>query len=710
MSSASVSPGKEECRPAYRPDIDGLRAVAILSVVVYHAFPAALQGGFVGVDVFFVISGFLISSIIFGGLRRNEFSFIAFYAHRVRRIFPALFLVLAASYVVGWFSLLPEEFKSLGKHIAAGAAFGQNIVLWKESGYFDTASELKPLLHLWSLAIEEQFYLIYPLAIWAAWKTRAGLVGLIVLAGVLSFGWNVHDISSDATGTFFLTHTRIWELLAGAAVAHVRMFGGVPRLAERLGSPVAPAAGIASGTSDEGGEPTARHAISIAGVLLIVASCTGLSRDLLFPGWWALGPVLGSCLVILAGPDAWANRVLLARKPVVFIGLISYPLYLWHWPLLSFAHIMASAVPSAGIRMAALASSFVLGWLTYRLWERPIRFGRKTWARTAALCAAMGLTGFVGYNTFERDGLIFRHTLLAQDRPEFAWGENLSNALCRQSYPAFKQAFCMLAKPEAPTVLILGDSHSNHLYPGLADITRTSRENVMNLADGACLPFFDVASFESGQRDVCMDSTNGALSFGLETGSVKTIILSARGPLYLYGSGYSEIPNERGHHRTIALNPDRGMVDARQVFTSAMRATLQRLVASGKQIVFVIDVPELNFEPKWCAGSLPLSFDGGVRKVCAIPRSEYERRAGEYRRLALSVLGEFPSVSVFDPVAYLCDENWCWAEKEGKLLYRDANHLSLEGSRHLAERLVKTIQLDSSQGHANNKPVRLSRD
>ena len=195
MDSAVAGGGQpitmHNAHPVYRPDIDGLRAIAILSVVIYHAFPTKLRGGFVGVDIFFVISGFLISSIIFRSLQRGDFSFSEFYARRVRRIFPALILVLAASYTVGWFVLLPDEFKQLGKHMAAGAGFVQNIVLNKEAGYFDTASELKPLMHLWSLSIEEQFYLIFPVLIWGAWRLGLNALSVALLLVLLSFGLNL---------------------------------------------------------------------------------------------------------------------------------------------------------------------------------------------------------------------------------------------------------------------------------------------------------------------------------------------------------------------------------------------------------------------------------------------------------------------------------------------------------------------------------------
>ncbi|MDX1269045.1 MAG: acyltransferase, partial [Oceanisphaera sp.] len=338
---------------SYRPDIDGLRAIAVLAVVVFNGFPVLLPGGFVGVDVFFVISGFLISRIIFEKLEQGNFSFSGFYAARVRRIFPALLVVLAVCLVMGWLALLPDEFSQLGQHVLASAAFVQNVVLWQEAGYFDVATELKPLMHLWSLAVEEQFYIVYPLLIWAAWRLGWPVLPVITVLGVASFGMNLVGMSQDPAQTFFLAHTRVWELLVGAAIA---------RFADRGWHVPMPWANLLSG----------------AGLLLLVASGVLVHQGRAFPGAWALLPVLGAGALILAGSQAWFNRRFLVLRPVVFIGLISYPLYLWHWPLLSFARIMENGTPAVWIRVISVALSLMLAWLTWKFVETPIRFGTAT--------------------------------------------------------------------------------------------------------------------------------------------------------------------------------------------------------------------------------------------------------------------------------------------------------------------------------------------
>ena len=210
---------KDLSHPKYRPDIDGLRALAIISVVLFHTFPSVIRGGFVGVDIFFVISGFLISTIIVENLGAGTFSFREFYIRRIRRIFPSLIIILITTYLIGWFFLLADEYKQLGKHIAGGATFVSNVVLWKNSGYFDSAAEMKPLLHLWSLAIEEQFYIIWPLLIWFSWKRNLNLLIVTVSLLAISFTLNLITIQHNAIIDFYAPHTRFWELLAGGVLA-----------------------------------------------------------------------------------------------------------------------------------------------------------------------------------------------------------------------------------------------------------------------------------------------------------------------------------------------------------------------------------------------------------------------------------------------------------------------------------------------------------
>jgi len=299
--------------PAYRADIDGLRALAVLAVVAFHAYPKLLRGGFVGVDVFFVISGFLITSLILSGLRDQSFSFLDFYGRRVRRLFPALFAVLLTVLALGYLTMLPGDYASLGWHTVAAAAFAGNIQNYAEAGYFDVPAATKPLLHLWSLGVEEQFYLIFPTILITVWRLKSARL-LLVALGASSFVLNVTLVHRHPSFAFYLPLTRFWEFMAGAMLADGASNTRFSRFAGSENCRI-------------------RDSASAAGMLLIAGGLL-LARDDGFPGWMATLPVAGTALIIWAGPKSWFNRNFLSRPWLVFVGLISYPLYLWHWPLL----------------------------------------------------------------------------------------------------------------------------------------------------------------------------------------------------------------------------------------------------------------------------------------------------------------------------------------------------------------------------------------
>ena len=284
----------------YRPDIDGLRAIAILLVIIFHAFPKFLRGGFIGVDIFFVISGYLITGIILKGLSRDNFSLLEFYSRRIKRIFPALIVVLSFCLIAGWYVLLADEYEVLGKHIAAGSIYISNFVLQSESGYFDTDAELKPLLHLWSLAVEEQFYLFFPLLLILSHRLRINVLGVIIIGFAISFALNVSQITDKPSEVFFYPQSRIWELLIGSAVAYISL---QTHLLKARTQNIA-------------------NFLSLFGLALIFFAWVYLdSKKIFFPYYWALLPTLGAAFLILAGDRAWFNRTILASKVAVFIGL-----------------------------------------------------------------------------------------------------------------------------------------------------------------------------------------------------------------------------------------------------------------------------------------------------------------------------------------------------------------------------------------------------
>ncbi len=408
-ANAAATPVSDH--PAYRRDIDGLRAIAVLSVVAFHAFPTWLRGGFIGVDIFFIISGYLISSILLKGLETGTFSFKTFYARRIKRIFPALLTVMAACLAFGWIALFPDEYKQLGKHVFGGAGFVSNLLLWNEVGYFDRAAETKPLLHLWSLGIEEQFYIFWPVILLLAWKRRMKLALLTAVLAGASFLLNVAGVTHRASATFYSPASRAWELLFGALLAGHLLKPGQANAAPR-------------------------HWQSVLGLALLAIGMVFVTRERHFPGWLALLPTLGALLLIGAGPQAWVNRTLLSNRLMVWFGLISYPLYLWHWPLLSFAQIIESKTPSDAIRAGAIALAVLLAWITYRFIERPLRFGAGR-ARVAGLACAMVAVAAIGGFLVQQDGLPKRASIVdnaAQNTALVTVEDKANAAACKARY------------------------------------------------------------------------------------------------------------------------------------------------------------------------------------------------------------------------------------------------------------------------------------
>lgn len=494
--------------PRYRPDIDGLRAVAVLSVVLFHAAPALLPGGFIGVDIFFVISGYLIGSIILGELDTRTFSFAHFYARRVKRIFPALILMMAACYAFGWFNLLDTEFMALGKHIAAGAGFVSNLALWREAGYFDASAATKPLLHLWSLGVEEQFYIVWPVLLWALYRLRINpLIGIVAI-GLGSFAWNIVTVGVNPTADFYSPLTRFWELMIGCLLAYRHLYRHWQAPAGAARFVVAPRIG----------GHRAADLRAWTGCALLVAGVALLRGDQAFPGWAALLPTLGAYLLI-DSPAAWLNRRLLATRPMVGIGLISFPLYLWHWPLLAYARILESDTPAPSSRAAMVLAAFVLAWLTYYCVERPVRRTRSRVGAAALLTLLvllMAALGVQGYNTYRREGLPFRFAkLLTQfthidaDAGPSAWrsdrcflqspGVNDFDAQCTDqpeaptsptpATPSTSATSGAVSPTDTPLVFLWGDSHAAALYPGLRALQQAYTFRVAQYTVSACGPW-----------------------------------------------------------------------------------------------------------------------------------------------------------------------------------------------------------------------------
>lgn len=498
-------------RAAYRGDIDGLRAIAVLLVIGFHFFPRYVPGGFIGVDVFFVISGFLITRLIIVGLESGNFTLVDFYARRIRRIFPALIVVLAASLVAGWWALFPPDYQDLGKHAAAAAAFVANFTLLNEAGYFDTLAELKPLLHLWSLGVEEQFYVIWPLLMFAGWKWRASPFVIATAMLVVSFGFNVWLTASNAPAAFYLPVTRFWELMLGGILAIVSL------VAADRGGPSQPV----------------RDALSAGGLVLLIAGLLLIDRNRAFPGWWALLPTAGTALMIFAGSQAMLNRVALNYRPLVYIGLISYPLYLWHWPILSFARQLQFKEPTYLTKVLYIGLAFGLAHLTYRYIERPIRFGKLELRKPVALAAAMAVVGGLGLIVYLASGFPGRYPqeirYLFRDFRREAQQVHGMDLCARRDTSEFVTTTECPPTSGRKLIVVWGDSHAAHLVRGLAEIEKGKDDvQVMSFANGGCPP---ILSFESPYVPDCA-SINETVMQRMWQMKPDTVIMAGRWDIY----------------------------------------------------------------------------------------------------------------------------------------------------------------------------------
>ncbi|MDL2284267.1 acyltransferase [Oxalobacter sp. OttesenSCG-928-P03] len=657
---------------SYRPDIDGLRAFAILSVVIFHASPSSLRGGFVGVDVFFVISGFLISGIIFRGLDRGTFSFSDFYIRRIRRIFPALLLILAVSMLAGWYWLLANDFTMLGKHMASSLSFIQNLILYGEAGYFDTASEYKPLMHLWSLAVEEQFYLLFPLLMWLLWRIRANIPVTVTIIALFSFWQNLSLVRADETAAFFLPQARFWEIMAGSLLAWGMLFPQrIPFLGKHFVARENGAGSHLAGLGDIR-EKRVRNILSAAGMVFLLFSVIVIRQSRPFPGTWALLPVLGSVLVILAGPEAWLNRRIFGSRIAVWIGLISYPLYLWHWPVFSFIRILEYGKPSWQWRTCGAVLSFVLAWLTWRLIERPIRFGGRRLLKTALLCMVAVVLGIVGWNIYKGhidpkskqygvDDII--SAIIEWDDPK---------ALSPMQIDGVK----LNGIEGEKLTLFYGDSNMEQYTARIVELLKDSdgKRGAAFLAKGGCVPIPGVKRKTRPQCDVMAEHF-----FTLAKNErVDTIVVAASWVEY-YLSG------TRATIEGVPLESEAGI--SRSI--EAIDRMLGNIAALDKKAYLVLNIP-LGLEAQSLVKRDILRGEFQVRSR-SIDKEAF-RKKHEFIQNPMKDLAEKHGITVIDPVDHLCGKETCPAlSPEGKAMYKDGDHLRSTYVRDHVKYLDETV-------------------
>lgn len=642
----------------YRADIDGLRAIAILCVLLYHANAQWLPGGFVGVDIFFVISGFLITQIIAKDLNADTFSFCEFYKRRAKRILPALLTVLTATLGLGWFILMDDELARLGKHIFAAAYFGSNFTLLGEQGdYFDITAEQKPLLHLWSLAIEEQFYLLWPVLLLLlhkfnlSWRWAVALLlGASLIACLMLTGQN-------AVYAFYMPFTRFWELGAGALLALlvIRRGWSVPQ-------------GIS------------KNLLAALGLLLIAVAAILFTREQPYPGWRALLPVAGAVLLMAAGEAAWVNRKVLASRLMVGIGRISYPLYLWHWPLLAYLHVTLPEGVPAYMALAALVLSVILAIITYYAIENPIRFGKTLNKKhggivAVSLCVILLCLGGLGELTKSKDGFPERF-LSPQAREEFRTAEAFVHTTdCKSIFPNRKRGSCRLSDAGTPlSVVMIGDSHAKSFYPGLAAYYGKNGQSFMSISKASCPPVIGLSHYKdkSGAIHTGCEVIQNGFNWVLTQPGIKTVILAARGTLYVQDKDQANFfRNDASEH----------------TYADMLLTTINTLEQAGKTVILLADSPELNFHPNACL-TRPLmdSLVPHETKPCTASLQSVSTHSLAYRHSLNKVLAQKPGVSMFDPQRVICaDGNTCHFMQNGGLFYTDENHLSKYGAYRVFE-------------------------
>jgi peptidoglycan/LPS O-acetylase OafA/YrhL len=642
--------------PRYRPDVDGLRAVAVLAVVVFHAWPSALPGGFVGVDVFFVISGFLITQLILDGIGAARFSFAEFYARRVRRIVPALAIVLAWCVVYGYEQLPQAELSQLLAHAIAGALSFANVWSWRQAGYFDGAAELKPLLHLWSLGVEEQFYMLWP-ALLVATRGGARRVRTVMLSCVVaSFLLNVVLVQRFPVATFYLPMTRLWELALGGLLVGIRTSSSDPQATR----PARARAAVMTG----------------AGAVLLALGVLYTDAQKAFPGYWAILPTAGTALMIAAGPRAWLNRWLLASPPLVQLGLISYPLYLWHWPLLAFERILGPWELLPRDTVGPVALSFVLAWLTYRVIERPIRRApaspRVAFGLLAALSAVAlaSLACYLGVVPMRPDNQSeLRRAGITLDRA-IRRGDHAQACDGAIDTPASLRELCTFAPGPrgAKTIVLWGDSHAGAWSPLFFDVGRKLGYRVVVIEHDGCVPLLHVKQTSMMASPACRD-------FGLAEDALRAIaalrpvhvFVVARWSVYAHGWRVAGHLQPRTHFLTQSDADDADEASS----IAAMRAQFPRTSEALRKlasVTFVKTVPAPEPSP---VADTPRSAGP------ELARSRGAEAFGD--ELIDEAVARDPGVTAVDVAPRLCRPT-CVTARDGMLLYQDDNHLTAQAT------------------------------
>ncbi len=623
---------------SYRPDIDGLRAIAVLGVVIYHAFPGLLPGGFSGVDIFFVISGYLIAGILYRGHQEGNFSFSEFYARRIRRLFPALITVLLLCLAYGWVILLPDEYQRLGKQVAVGTVFIQNFVYWKEHGYFDIAANFKPLLHLWSLAVEEQFYIFFPplllLILKKKWPLAPLLGALLIASMAANLVMSVQDRSTD----FFLTPYRAWEFLGGSLLAWWHY--------------------------DKGHEEDVlfhRNLLSTVGVILLGSGMVFIQRGTPYPGWRALFPVVGTLLLIEGGKGALVNKRILSNPMVLWVGLISYPLYLFHWPLLSFVYFVEGMNPKPASLAAALGLCLLLTTLTYYFIKKKIRH-RQSQGTVPALVLLFLITGALGVMVWS--GVLHA----SSSRGDFA---DAIRASAEESTP--KRVKFLKSSPntvlyqmgeQGRRTLCVGDSNMEQYSPRINRVFHDSGSHsrgALMLWCGGVPPLPGIEEKEHPGSQELLPTMERLLD---EDPMIDRVVIGA--DWVLYCSLKSSTPYRiHGHSFPSA--------EAQADAIHELQGLIESLKKRGKIVYVVLNIPiDPSQDPK---SEIERGFLGvASRKVESLRVALFDSLYGDFLK-RMKIACEQSGARVIDPLPFFAKNGIYPRLVNGAHLYKDGGHL-----------------------------------
>lgn len=653
----------------YRKDIDALRGISVTLVVLFHAFPDTFMGGFIGVDVFFVISGYLITGIIYKELINGGFSFVNFYDRRIRRLFPALAVVLTSSLLAGWFFLFPDELKQLGQHSLYSAFFIQNFLLINELGYFDVSSHYKPLLHLWTLSVEEQYYFIWPFVLFFTIKYKAKPLIVASMISLASFIANIYYATDYRDEVFFHSLTRIWELGAGSCLALIQAISKKRSLMQ---------------------SPSVSRASYWAGIILILISAFFLDSKFAYPYWYGLIPTAGTLLVIVARHEHNTPRLLIG------LGKISYPLYLWHWVIISFTYIYIGRTPETSTLIALVIASIIISYLTMKYIES-IRYSKHNIITPvlASTVLTISITGLVIHN---KNGVADRGNLTYLDQLNLEFIRTAPKDKDCLSYAESalgeKSGFhyCKSNSLDDETIIaVIGDSHAHALFPGISEIARKNGYGTILLANSSCPPLID---FPWGKNPnalaSCKENINQIYRIIRSDKRIKKVVLTTRGPVYIHGRVKGKYTKKSVEESLVTFRDPQNQTYEKFYLGLVKALAILENTPHIDESFYILENPELDFLPK---EAIPRPYDklGISTQSSEVSRAHYKLRMSRYQELTYKAGSMYSKAKVIDVAPYMCAQEKCFTFKNGNSLYADDDHFSTFGAKYIAQRIESKL-------------------